>query len=529
MTVRRVMGTETEYGIVPAMSSASTSSSAPAAALAPDSVPDPVLLSRQLVEVAGRCGSGSLPITWDYATEHPTQDARGFHVPRSRAHPGLLTDDPRLNITNVMAPNGGRIYLDHAHPEYSAPETTNPFQALLYDKAGDRLMQEAAQEAGLILYRNNCDGRGAAWGAHENYRIKRAVPFEDLARIFLIHAVSRQIFTGSGRWGLGQEVGPGSPAGFQISQRADYCQEEVGLQTTFDRPIVNSRDESHDRDDFRRFHVIVGDANCMECPEVLKLGTSSLLFWLLEEEEPDQVRLLLDSLIPPDPVAALRQVSRDLTLRRPIRLKSGEDLTAWQMQVRLRSAVCRCGARLYGADSTGLPLWPDQETRQVVDLWGQVLRDLALVARTADDGQRLSSALDGPAGRLEWFAKWRLLESLRRRWKASWSDRRLRAADLQWAQLGPESLRSRAMPQAWSWTTPEQVIQASNQPPAGTRAVLRAILIKNHPHNLASLSWESATLVDSQGRAHHLRLPDPLLPEGGTGHDLEEKIRSLIG
>ena len=212
------MGTETEYGIVPVTSSASDSASAP----------DPVLLSRRLVEAAGRCGS--LPVTWDYGTEHPTQDACGFRVSRSRAHPGLLTDDPRLDITNVMAPNGGRIYLDHAHPEYSAPETTNPFQALLYDKAGDRLMQEAAQEAGLILYRNNCDGRGAAWGAHENYRIKRAVPFEDLARIFLIHAVSRQIFTGSGRWGLGQEVGPGSPAGFQISQRADYCQEEVACR-----------------------------------------------------------------------------------------------------------------------------------------------------------------------------------------------------------------------------------------------------------------------------------------------------------
>ena len=181
MSVQRVMGTETEY----AVSQAGTRHY------------QPVQLSFDVVAAAANADTRH--IRWDYRQEDPVNDARGTRLDRAAARPDMLTDSPQLNITNVIAPNGGRIYVDHAHPEYSAPETTDPFQAVAYDHAGDRLMLAAARQAGhntgraIELHRNNVDGKGASWGTHENYMMKRSVPFDDVAGLMTAHFVSRQI------------------------------------------------------------------------------------------------------------------------------------------------------------------------------------------------------------------------------------------------------------------------------------------------------------------------------------------------
>ena len=284
MSVRRVMGTETEY----AVSSRGQGRY------------NPVQLSFDVVGAAA--DERTKHIRWDYRQEDPVNDARGTRMERACAHPDLLTDAPQLNITNVIAANGGRIYVDHAHPEYSAPETTDPFEAVLYDHAGDLIMQQAAQKASgitdraIMLHRNNVDGKGASWGTHENYMMLRAVPFEHVTRLMTAHFVSRQIYTGSGRVGLGERS---ERAGYQLSQRADYFHMKVGLQTTFDRPIINTRDESHSTDAYRRLHVIVGDANRMDVPQALKLGTTSMLLWVLEHgrEAGLDLEAMMDALI----------------------------------------------------------------------------------------------------------------------------------------------------------------------------------------------------------------------------------------
>lgn len=155
MSVRRVMGTETEYAV-----------SAPGQGRY-----NPVQLSFDVVGAASDASRSH--IRWDYRQEDPVNDARGTRLERAAAHPDLLTDAPQLNITNVIAPNGGRIYVDHAHPEYSAPETTDPFEAVRYDRAGDLIMRAAAAKASettgrkIVLHRNNVDGKGASWGTHE--------------------------------------------------------------------------------------------------------------------------------------------------------------------------------------------------------------------------------------------------------------------------------------------------------------------------------------------------------------------------
>ena len=256
MSVKRVMGTETEYAV-----------SQPGVAYY-----QPVRLSFDVVKAAA--DPAAAHIRWDYRQEDPVNDARGTRLDRAAARPDMLTDEPQLNITNVIAPNGGRIYVDHAHPEYSAPETCDPFEAVAYDHAGDRLMLAAAQAAGtaaghpIVLHRNNVDGKGSSWGTHENYMMDRAVPFGRVSRLMTLHFVSRQIYVGSGRVGVGERS---ETPGYQLSQRADYIQSKIGLQTTFDRPIINTRDESHGPAASR------STSNATSAPETMEALTALVL------------------------------------------------------------------------------------------------------------------------------------------------------------------------------------------------------------------------------------------------------------
>ena len=202
-----------------------------------------------------------------------------------------------------------------AHPEYSAPETDDPFDAVLYDHAGiSSCVSARAKPANRPVSQSRCTvimstAKVQAGAPTKNYMMLRSVPFDQVAKLMTAHFVARQIFTGSGRVGIGERS---ETAGYQLSQRADYFHMKVGLQTTFDRPIINTRDESHSTDAYRRLHVIVGDANRMDVPQALKLGTTSMLLWLLEHAE--EAGLNIDEALEPimlaDPVSAMHEVSR---------------------------------------------------------------------------------------------------------------------------------------------------------------------------------------------------------------------------
>src|SRR4051812_16382199 len=252
MSVRRVMGTEVEYGVsVPGQPGA-----------------NPMVTSSQVVNAYGarpELTKGGRA-RWDYEEESPLRDARGFTYSGALYDPAEALADEDLGLANVILTNGARLYVDHAHPEYSTPEVTNPRDIVLWDKAGERIMAEAARRAARIpgtsaiqLYKNNTDGKGASYGSHENYLMDRRTPFIDIIRGLIPFFVTRQVFAGAGRVGIGTE---GRTQGFQLSQRADFFEVEVGLETTLKRPIINTRDEPHaDADKYRRLHVIIGDAN----------------------------------------------------------------------------------------------------------------------------------------------------------------------------------------------------------------------------------------------------------------------------
>ena len=208
----------------------------------------------------------------------------------------------------------------------------------------------------IALHRNNVDGKGSCWGTHENYMMARAVPFDLVTRLMTLHFVTRQIYAGSGRVGIGENS---EIPGYQLSQRADYIHAKVGLQTTFERPIINTRDESHSTDAYRRLHVIVGDANRMEVPQALKLGTTSMLLWLLEhaDEAGFDLNAFLDELELSDPVEAIHTVSRWPTAAKPTHGLSSSNCAKPSTRLPHWSKVPTPPANPPGRTNPPHPLW----------------------------------------------------------------------------------------------------------------------------------------------------------------------------
>jgi hypothetical protein len=224
------------------------------------------------------------------------------------------------------------LYVDLAHPEYSSPETTNPRDLVIWDKAGERILNLSRSRAEAVsppeqrisIYKNNTDSKGNSYGTHENYLMDRKVPFARIVQHLMPFFATRQIFTGSGKVGAENST---EHCDYQISQRADFLETEVGLETMHSRPIINTRDEPHaDPEKYRRLHVIVGDANMSEVSNYLKCGTMAIVLSMIEDDfiEKD---LSLES-----PVIAYRRVSRDLNCRETIKLKDGRALTAVDVQ-----------------------------------------------------------------------------------------------------------------------------------------------------------------------------------------------------
>src|ERR1700730_550173 len=210
MSVRRVMGTETEYGI-----------SVPGQPGANAMVTSSQVVNAYLAASAARARRAR----WDFEEENPLRDARGFDLAREVADSSQLTDED-LGLANVILNNGGRLYVDHAHPVSAAPEVPNPRDAVIWDKAGERVMADAARRAALVpgshpiqLYKNNSDNKGASYGCHENYLMKRETPFSNIVRYLAPFFISRQVVCGAGRVGIGVD---GRGEGFLRSQRADF-------------------------------------------------------------------------------------------------------------------------------------------------------------------------------------------------------------------------------------------------------------------------------------------------------------------
>jgi proteasome accessory factor PafA2 len=457
VTVWRVMGTETEYGIsVPGNPGANA-----------------MLISSQIVNAySSPTPSRNRRTRWDFEEESPLRDARGFDLARDVADASQLTDED-VGLANVILTNGARFYVDHAHPEYSGPECTNPRDVLVWDRAGERIMAEASRRAAMVpntptinLYKNNTDNKGASYGTHENYLMRRETPFADIVKHLTPFFVSRQVVAGSGRVGIGQD---GRGKGFQISQRADYFEVEVGLETTLKRPIINTRDEPHAvAEKYRRLHVIIGDANLAEVSTYLKVGTTALVLAMIEDQ------FLSVDLTVDRAVATLHEVSHDPTLQQLVTLRSGRKLTAVQLQMEYAEQARKYVEDRFGADA-------DPVTTDVLDRWESVL------GRLETDPMSLARELD-------WVAKLQILEGYRSRDGLDWGSPRLEAVDLQYSDVRQDKglyNRLAASGRFERIVTEREVARAVTEPPEDTRAYFRGRCLAKYPDEVAAASWDS--------------------------------------
>ena len=436
---------------------------------------DPVEESMELVRAHL---TGNFERRWDYHGEDPHEDARGFRVSglqqdkeedefaKMDAHRPFSFHDMK---SDLVLPNGARFYNDHTHPEYSTPECRSLKDLLAHDRAGERIVQRAADRrnqhlggAPVQLYKNNTDFHGHSYGCHDNYLVSRALPFSQLVSGLLPFLVSRQVLAGTGKVGMEAQESGFTPGAYQISQRADFMEAELGVDTMHNRPILNTRDEPHaDRAKYRRLHLILGDANMCEYATALKVGTTRLVLDLLQRGV--QPELDLDQ-----PVAAIKQLSRDPDLKATVRLKDGRALSALEIQEE------------YWNLASGGCSGSDADADWVLQEWQESLRLLR-----QDRAQLI--------GKLDWVTKHWLLETFVREERLAWDDPWLSSLDLEYHNTNPDRslfLGLEAEGKTWRMTTERDIAEALTAGPSDTRGGLRGLCVRRFSEQISTMQWE---------------------------------------
>jgi proteasome accessory factor A len=451
----------------------------------------------------------------------------------------------RPSMKDIMLANGARLYIDHGHPEYSTPECLSPRRLVIADKAGERILADCQHQVNVTaalphgqrvaIYKNNSDYKDNSYGCHENYLLDT----ELFIKLFNPHTskvlslivpflVTRIIFCGSGK--VGTENGR-APVGFQLSQRADFFETLIGLQTTERRPLFNTRDEGHsDSARFRRLHVIVGDANMAELSTYLKVGSMQLFLHMLEDN------FIHDDLTLADPLATIRLISRDLTFRQPFALKNGQRMTAVEMQ-----GLFLERAQQYLKEREG-----SEEQWEVWEEWEDTVSVLS------QQWQKLAT-------RLDWAIKKRLLDRYLEAQGVTWEEHTtwqpiIEVDDLEEAKEGARRLALR-----WSdyekqrelyfalkrlnldyhsichdpqqgevglfyrlqqsgaierLSTDEEIRHYISSPPPDTRAWLRGQCISRFSNSIISADWDAIEFAQSQSMETgetYLSLSNPLM------------------
>lgn len=436
---------------------------------------------------------------WDYGAEDPHADMRGFHVDELRQdtdEANYFAQDSQRELTfseiksDLVLGNGARFYNDHAHPEYCTPECSTLEEIVAHDRAGERILMRCAQRLSAVtgstvrLYKNNTDFFGHSYGCHENYLLARSLSWDKLARNIQAFLVTRQIFAGSGKFGIEEEDRFVSPH-FQIAQRSDFFTELQSVDTMQRRPIINTRDEPHANPDrYRRFHVIIGDSNMSPFATRLKVGVTALVLEALTRDPKRPFPRLAD------PLAALRSISRDPTFKWELTLHKRRAATALLVQHEYLKAV-RHLCDLSEAAPAAL----------VAD-WETVLNDLERDFMLCKN-------------RVDWVAKLSMIREFQQAQNLQDDNPWLRSLDLEYHRLDPDDGLYQSLEQSGQMlgVPDEKEVQAAiTQPPRTTRAYLRGKCIQKFPDAVLAAQWDHVILQGSKSRIKIplLDLFDPL-------------------
>ena len=463
--MKRVFGIETEYGItVDGM--------------------EGLDVVRESIEIVRSYTEHGASMKWDYNLEDPHQDARGFRAAEllqdtDEAAYFELDKNRPLSFAEIKSDlvlsNGARFYNDHAHPEYSTPECTTLLEIVAQDKAGERILAECAKRRNTHLppgcearlYKNNTDFVGHSYGCHDNYLMRRDVPWERLVRDVVPFLVTRQIFAGAGKMGVEGEDSGGEPGIYQIAQRSDFFSVLCSIDTMNRRPLVNTRDEPHaDAELYRRFHVIIGDANMSQWATAMKLGTTALVLELIEQGHAPQLELA-------HPIEATKQISRDQSQSWVVELRDGRQISGVDVQ-RLYLAAARehCA--------------PDEETSWLLREWELVLDDLEADSWRCRD-------------RVDWVAKKFLLTTFQESEKLAWNDPWLQSIDLEYHNVSLEHglyYELKREGQIRRIVSEKEIKHAIFQPPATTRAFFRGRAVARFNREIETIQWDEIAFLN---------------------------------
>jgi len=494
MAIASIMGTEIEYGIM----------------VKNDPDFDPISSCVLLVNAYREDPAGE--ILWDYDQENPLADARGFQVDGEKYTPNQQENIAR----NKTLINGARYYVDHAHPEYSCPEVTNPRDLVIHEKAGERIIEISRREATsllpadatMLVYKNNSDRKGNSYGSHENYLMDRRTSFKQIVEYLLPFLTTRQIYCGAGKVGSENRS---HPCDYQISQRADFFETEVALDTMVKRPIINTRDEPHaDREKYRRLHVIVGDSNMSEYTIYLRNGVTAIVLRMIEDGGIDK------DLVLRDPVKAIKQVSHDTSCRLELQLDNGKKMTAVQIQAELLDL-----ALAYTSGRENPPWVPD-----VLDKWAETLESLER------DPMELSEKID-------WVIKKAMIEGFMERKGLDAQSSQVSMLDLQYHDTRPDKGLYYVLERqgrAVRIVSDDEINAAIHTPPEDTRAYFRGECLRRYPTQVFGVNWDSISFADGDEPIKRIMMAEPLkgsrqhvealLDRSPSAEDLMENLRA---
>jgi Pup amidohydrolase len=491
MAIPKVMGTEIEYGIT----------------IQNDRDFDPISSCVLLVNAYREDHTGT--ILWDYDQENPLADARGFQVDGEKYTPNQQENIAR----NKTLVNGARYYVDHAHPEYSCPEVTNPRELVVHEKAGERIVEISRREANallpdgtqMLIYKNNSDRKGNSYGCHENYLMDRRTSFKQIVEHLMPFFVSRQVYTGAGKVGTENRA---HPCDYQLSQRSDFFETEVALDTMVKRPIINTRDEPHaDREKYRRLHVIVGDSNMAEPTIYLRNGATAIVLAMIEDGAIDRDFTLRD------PVRSIKEVSHDPTCRQLVELSSGKKLNSVQLQREYLELALRYDARSLG-DWTG----------EVLERWGRVLDALEREPRDLADS-------------IDWVAKLVMIENFMERKGVDWRSSQVQMLDLQYHDIRPEKGLYYLLERQGKMerlASEEEIKDAISHPPEDTRAYFRGRCLRKYGDEVFGVNWDSLSFGIGDEPIKRVLMAEPLKGTKAhveellaSSHDAAELVRNL--
>ena len=450
--------------------------------------------------------------SWDYKGENPHQDQRGFEVSELQqdveeqefakfdAHRPFSFYEMK---SDLVLSNGARLYNDHTHPEYSTPECRSLHDLVAHDRAGERIMQEAATHRNhmlgkdcIQLYKNNTDFHGHSYGCHDNYLIPRNIPFDQLTGGLLPFLISRQLIAGSGKMGIEAQEQEYQPGQFQLSQRADFMETELSVDTMHNRPILNTRDEPHaNREKYRRLHLILGDANMCEYTTALKVGATRLVLELIEKNVAPSIQL-------GHPVEAIKILSRDHELKATVKCTSGIMITGLELQEMYLDAA-------YTHLSS-----PDPDITWILKEWAHVLQSLR------------NNRMD-LVGKIDWVTKHWLLESFVESEKLDWTDPWLASLDLEYHNLHPDRglyLGLEAEGRITRLCQDSDIEAAIHNGPIDTRGGLRGLCVQRFRKDIESVQWERIEFRHNES-SHMLDMGDLFHPE--DVHELRTRIQNV--